>query len=214
MSVFWGLVMNFVRILSPTLIEVNHEQSLHRSFGCQNVTSQAANQLESTHSFPTKSVSYKWRWHGLQYLPVSSFILSLSTSWKESKFCWGIFEDTLPETSVDPENGWLKDDPLLFGARPIFRCYVCFRISLLGGHWKQRGGSTYHVHFVWQVWHGHLSAGSKFNKLKSFSREIWPECWQKNWGKGFAVRRLNKHNFCSQGFLAARIRWRENQTSS
>ena len=31
-------------------------------------------------------------------------------------------------------------------------------------------GSTYHVHFAWQVWHGQYSPGFKFNKLKSFSR--------------------------------------------
>ena len=30
-------------------------------------------------------------------------------------------------------------------------------------------GSIYHVHFVWQVWHGQLSPRFKFNKLKSFS---------------------------------------------
>ena len=30
---------------------------------------------------------------------------------------------TLLETNIAPENGWLDDDPFLFGFRPIFRCY-------------------------------------------------------------------------------------------
>ena len=53
-------------------------------------------------------------------------------------------------------------------------------------------GSIYHVHFAWQVWHGQLSPRFKFDKLKSFSgvtKRILG-------GKGFAVGRLKRHNFC------------------
>ena len=60
-------------------------------------------------------------------------------------------------------------------------------------------GSIYHVHFAWQVWHGQYSPGFKFNKLKSFSRgKIDQNHVDKRilGGKGFAVRRLKKHNFC------------------
>ena len=60
-------------------------------------------------------------------------------------------------------------------------------------------GSNYHVHFAWQVWHGQYSPGFKFNKLKSFSRVEIDRTHvdlKDSRGKGFAVRRLNKHNFC------------------
>ena len=60
-------------------------------------------------------------------------------------------------------------------------------------------GSNYHVHFAWQVWHGQYSPGFKFNKLKSFSRvEIDQDHvdYKDSRGKGFAVGRLKKHNFC------------------
>ena len=60
-------------------------------------------------------------------------------------------------------------------------------------------GSIYHVHFAWQVWHGHLSSRFKFNKLKSFSGvEIDQNHVDKRLlgGKGFAVGRLKKHNSC------------------
>ena len=52
-------------------------------------------------------------------------------------------------------------------------------------------GSNYHVHFTWQVWHG------------QYSPELFPGEIDRNHvdlknsrGKGFALRRLNKHNFC------------------
>ena len=60
-------------------------------------------------------------------------------------------------------------------------------------------GSNYHVHFAWQVWHGQYSPGFKFNKLKSFSRVEIDRTrvdLKDSRGKGFALRRLNKHNFC------------------
>ena len=60
-------------------------------------------------------------------------------------------------------------------------------------------GSNYHVQFAWQVWHGPCSPGFKFNKLKSFSRVEVDRNHvdlKDSSGKGFAVRRLNKHNFC------------------
>ena len=60
-------------------------------------------------------------------------------------------------------------------------------------------GSIYHVHFTWQVWHGQLSPRFKFNKLKSFSGvEIDQNHVDKRilGGKGFAVGRLKRHNFC------------------
>ena len=60
-------------------------------------------------------------------------------------------------------------------------------------------GSNYHVHFAWQVWHGQYSPGFKFNKLKSFSRVEIDRTHvdlKDSRGKGFALRRLNKHNFC------------------
>ena len=60
-------------------------------------------------------------------------------------------------------------------------------------------GSIYHVHFAWQVWHGQLSPRFKFNKLKSFSGvEIDQDHVDKRilGGKGFAVGRLKRHNFC------------------
>ena len=60
-------------------------------------------------------------------------------------------------------------------------------------------GSIYHVHFAWQVWHGQLSHRFKFNKLKSFSGvEIDQNHVDKRilGGKGFAVGRLKRHNFC------------------
>ena len=46
------------------------------------------------------------------------------------------------------------------------------KFALLEGlsHDLVRAGSTYYVHFAWQVWHGQYSPGFKFNKLKSFSR--------------------------------------------
>ena len=60
-------------------------------------------------------------------------------------------------------------------------------------------GSNYHVHFAWQVWHGQYSPGFKFNRLKSFSRVEIDRTrvdLKDSRGKGFALRRLNKHNFC------------------
>ena len=60
-------------------------------------------------------------------------------------------------------------------------------------------GSNYHVHFAWQVWHGQYSSGFKFNKLKSFSRVKIDRTHvdlKDSRGKGFALQRLNKHNFC------------------
>ena len=68
-------------------------------------------------------------------------------------------------------------------------------------------GSIYHVHFAWQVWHGQLSPRFKFNKLKKLFRGgNWPEsCWQKDSrGKGFAVGRLKRHNFCPASALRNR----------
>ena len=53
--------------------------------------------------------------------------------------------------------------------------------------------------FIWQVWHGQLSPRFKFNKLKSFSGvEIDQNHVDKRilGGKGFAVGRLKRHNFC------------------
>ena len=47
--------------------------------------------------------------------------------------------------------------------------------------------------------HGQYSPGFKFNKLKSFSRVEIDRTHvdlKDSRGKGFAVRRLNKHNFC------------------
>ena len=60
-------------------------------------------------------------------------------------------------------------------------------------------GSNYHVHFAWQVWHGQYSPGFKFNKLKSFARvkiDRTHADLKDSRRKGFALRRLNKHNFC------------------
>ena len=60
-------------------------------------------------------------------------------------------------------------------------------------------GSIYHVHFAWQVWHGQLSPRFKFDKLKSFRGvEIDQNHVDKRilGGKGFAVGRLKRHNFC------------------
>ena len=61
-------------------------------------------------------------------------------------------------------------------------------------------GSIYHVHFAWQVWHGQLSPRFKFNKLKSFSGVEIDQNHVDNkmilGGKGFAVGRLKRHNFC------------------
>ena len=60
-------------------------------------------------------------------------------------------------------------------------------------------GSIYHVHFAWQVCHGQLSPRFKFNKLKSFSGvETDQNHVDKRilGGKGFAVGRLKRHNFC------------------
>ena len=60
-------------------------------------------------------------------------------------------------------------------------------------------GSIYHVHFAWQVWHGQLSPRFKFKILKSFSGvEIDQNHVDKRilGGKGFAVGRLKRHNFC------------------
>ena len=65
-------------------------------------------------------------------------------------------------------------------------------------------GSIYHVHFAWQVWHGQLSPRFKFNKLKSFSGvEIDQNHVDKRilGGKGFAVGRLKRHNFCPASVL-------------
>ena len=60
-------------------------------------------------------------------------------------------------------------------------------------------GSNYHVHFAWQVWRGQYSPGFKLNKLKSFARVKIDRTHvdlKDSRGKGFALRRLNKHNFC------------------
>ena len=60
-------------------------------------------------------------------------------------------------------------------------------------------GSNYHVHFTWQVWHGQYSPGFKFNKQNSFSRGDIDRNHvdlKDPTGKGFALRRLNKQNFC------------------
>ena len=68
-------------------------------------------------------------------------------------------------------------------------------------------GSIYHVHFAWQVWHGQLSPRFKFNKLKSFSGvEIDQNHVDKKilGGKGFAVGRLKRHNFCPASALRKR----------
>ena len=68
-------------------------------------------------------------------------------------------------------------------------------------------GSIYHVHFAWQVWHGQLSPRFKFNKLKSFSGvEIDQNHVDKRilGGKGFAVGRLKRHNFCPASALRKR----------
>ena len=68
-------------------------------------------------------------------------------------------------------------------------------------------GSIYHVHFAWQVWHGQLSPRFEFNKLKSFSRvEIDQNHVDKRilGGKGFAVGRLKRHNFCPASALRNR----------
>ena len=68
-------------------------------------------------------------------------------------------------------------------------------------------GSIYHVHFAWQVWHGQLSPRFKFNKLKSFSGvEIDQNHVDKRIlrGKGFAVGRVKRHNFCPASALRNR----------
>ena len=68
-------------------------------------------------------------------------------------------------------------------------------------------GSIYHVHFAWQVWHGQLSPRFKFNKLKGFSGvEIDQKHVDKRilGGKGFAVGRLKRHNFCPASALRNR----------
>ena len=68
-------------------------------------------------------------------------------------------------------------------------------------------GSIYHVHFAWQVWHGQLSPRFKFNKLKSFSGvEIDQNHVDKRilGGKGFAVGRLKRHNFCPASVVVDR----------
>ena len=68
-------------------------------------------------------------------------------------------------------------------------------------------GSIYHVHFAWQVWHGQLSPRFRFNKLKSFSGvEIDKNHVDKRivGGKGFAVGRLKRHNFCPSSALRNR----------
>ena len=76
-------------------------------------------------------------------------------------------------------------------------------------------GSIYHVHFAWQVWHGQLSPRFKFNKLKSFSGvEIDQNHVDKRilGGKGFAVGRLKRHNFCPASvFMPLRCRVRPHQ---
>ena len=69
-------------------------------------------------------------------------------------------------------------------------------------------GSIYHVHFAWQVWHGQLSPRFKFNKLKSFSGVEIDQNHVDNkmilGGKGFAVGRLKRHNFCPASALRNR----------
>ena len=49
------------------------------------------------------------------------------------------------------------------------------------GHDLVCAGSIYHVHFAWQVWHGQYSPSFRW--------------------KGFAGRRLNKHNFEASVFI-------------
>ena len=71
-------------------------------------------------------------------------------------------------------------------------------------------GSIYHVHFAWQVWHGQLSPRFKFNKLKSFSGvEIDQNHVDKRilGGKGFAVGRLKRHNFCPASVYMEQLLW-------
>ena len=59
-----------------------------------------------------------------------------------------------------------------------------------------------------QVWHGQLSPRFKFNKLKSFSGvEIDQNHVDKRilGGKGFAVGRLKRHNFCPASVEGKRV---------
>ena len=96
-------------------------------------------------------------------------------------------------------------------------CHVCFSECNLAvaqfapveglSHDLVCTGSIYHVHFAWQVWHGQLSPRFKFNKLKSFSGvEIDQNHVDKRilGGKGFAVGRLKRHNFCPASALRNR----------
>ena len=66
-------------------------------------------------------------------------------------------------------------------------------------------GSNDHVHFALHMWHGQHSPGFEFNRLKSFSRvEIDRNHvdLKDSRGKGFALPRLNKHNFCPASVYA------------
>ena len=75
-------------------------------------------------------------------------------------------------------------------------------------------GSIYHVHFAWQVWHGQLSPRFKFIKLKSFSGvEIDQNHVDKRipGGKGFAVGRRKRHNFCPASVFTYTFTIRINQ---
>ena len=91
--------------------------------------------------------------------------------------------------------------PLLFGLFFLLKYFNRRKFALVEGvnHDLVCAGSNYHVHFAWQVWHGQYSPGFKFNKLKSFARVKIDRTHvdlKDSRGKGFALRRLNKHNFC------------------
>ena len=45
---------------------------------------------------------------------------------------WCFVQDTLPETKIAPENGWLEDDPFLLGKKAYCQgVYLSFRESIL-----------------------------------------------------------------------------------
>ena len=53
--------------------------------------------------------------------PSTWFLLSQWLTFKLLCVTCLLAKPTLPETNIAPENGWLEDDPFLFGIRPIFR---------------------------------------------------------------------------------------------
>ena len=69
----------------------------------------------------------KW-YYSWWFQPIWKILYSQTGS-----FLQGV-QDTLPKSNSEftPENGWLEDDPFLFGARPIFRGkkLVSGRVSL------------------------------------------------------------------------------------